>query len=247
MTLLPESPLDILLHGLIGVDYILHLSTPLSAPLSSATSPSSTQSSTRFAISREIEREERVASGLMWRVAELLRAAGLRVALSGNALGDDSNGRLVERENQARDWLHPKRVASLETPYRVVLQTPHEPTVVLSRCQAARRHDREEFGSQSSTRLKPWPRARLVCCSDELPFSALSLARFAHAERIPLWLVSSGTISTDEQTRVALDELRSLSAIAPLAENGDVEELAAQLRVNLRLLEDGLPGRIGAE
>ena len=182
----------------------------------------------------------------MWRIAQALSQTNARVGLSGNPVGDDSNGRLVERENQGRNWLHLKRIALLETPYRVVLQTPNNPTVVLSRCQAAQQHDREEFGGQSSTRLLIWPRAKLICCSDELPFSALALARFAHAERIPLWLVLTNN-STDDQTRAVIDELRSLAAIVITSESGNAEDLAAQLGASLRGTKDSLSGQIGAE
>jgi hypothetical protein len=239
MTFIPQPPIDILLHGLVGVDYILHLSAPLA--------PIADKSSTRFAVQHEIEREERTAGGLMWRVAQALSEANLRVALSGNPFGDDSNGRLVERENQERGWLFSQRVESWETPYWVVLQTPDAPTVVLSRCQAARQHDREEFGDQSSTRFPVWPRARLICCSDELPFSALVLARFARAERIPLHFVSTTNVSTDEQTRAAVEELHSLATNVVALQSDNAKDLATQLRASLRLVEDGSGDRIGAQ
>lgn len=249
MTSFSAPSLDILLHGLVGVDYILHLSASLPASVA--------PSSTRFAVQHDavqqhamqhdIEREERIAGGLMWRVAQSLSQVGVRIALSGNALGDDSNGRLVEHENQERGWLRSKRVAALETPYWVLLKTPDAPTVVLSRCQAARRHDREEFGEQSSTRLSDWPRLRLIGCSDELPFSALALARFARAERVPLHLVSTGNVPTDESSQAALDELHSLAANVVVLQSGDAREMATQLLASLRLLEDGFPGHPKAE
>lgn len=239
MTFSPAPPLDILLHGLVGVDYILHLSAPLS--------PSIAESSTRFGARHEIEREERIAGSLMWRVAQSLFDAKVRVALSGNLLGDDSNGRLVERENQGRDWLLSKRASSVETPYRVLLQTPDAPTVVLSRCQAALQHDHKEFAEESSTRYATWPRAKLICCSDELPFSTLSLARFAQTERIPLYVVSTGNVSIDEQARAATKELHSLAASVVALQSGDVRELAAQLCVALRLLEHDSDDRTEAE
>lgn len=188
--------LDFYLHGIIGVDYVLHLSTTLAA------------SSTRF----NIEREERTAGGLMWRTAQKMACdTKYRIALSGNAVGEDSNGRLVARESESQKFAWQKNIAPLETPYWVILKSVDAPPTVLARQQAAQQNDREQFLDAARIPPKSWPRAKMICCSDELPFSALWLARQAKIDNVPFYLARSGDAPDDIEAQKALEEVARLS------------------------------------
>ncbi len=190
------EPFDFLLHGLLGVDYVLHLDVN---PTSSARC--------------EIESEERKSGGLMWHIAhELAQDTKSRVVLSSNAIGNDSNGRLVLREIEARKtaffWIEKK--AEIETPYRVVLRSDQIAPIVLTRYQAAEIFDCEKFPI-SSTLSDNWPRAKIVCATDELPFSALHLARWAQRENLPFYLGRTSNEPHDEFRRAALQAAAALA------------------------------------
>ena len=194
-----ETLFDVLLHGIIGVDYVLRTRETSAAP---------SESSTRFVI----EREERTAGGLMWRVAQILQAAQGRVALLGNVLGDDSNGRLVARQNQKAQFLYgaaSQNLTSFETPYRVVLQTCGEKPAFLTRYQAAQEDD---FARRKSLdEIAQYPRAQKICVSDELPLTALHLARWAKTQRIPIVLACTGLLPFNDDAHSAVKELRELA------------------------------------
>ncbi len=223
-----ETPFDVLLHGIIGVDYVLHLDAALNQA----------HSSTRFAI----EREERTTGGLMWRVAQLLQSAQQRVALLGNPIGDDSNGLLILRENQNVPLLYapvktPSTSTAFETPYRVVLPTHGERPIFLERYQAAQKDDfQQRFAAVS------YPRAIKICASDELPFAALHLARWARAEQIPFYFVCTNQTPFNEDARLAVEQLRAMATavfafektnheMAELWHDGRALEIARELLV----------------
>ncbi|HEX8550407.1 MAG TPA: hypothetical protein VF681_02510 [Abditibacteriaceae bacterium] len=111
------SPYDVLICGLLGVEYALWLDA---APRGGTTCA--------------IERETREAGGIALLTALELAGRGARVALTGNAIGDDSNGRVVLRAlEQPNLSCFAPCVASVETPYWVSLQTPNAKPSILSR------------------------------------------------------------------------------------------------------------------
>lgn len=158
---------DILLHGSIGVDYILELDgSPLPGEL------------------RAIEGEVRQAGGEAVICARLLAAWGARIALFGNPIGDDSNGRAVQRDLETIPnlQLFAPLLAGYETPYRVILRSAHAAPALLARAsengdEALRRNGQEPVAL---------PTARLAVAGAGQSLRALEFARACGSTGIKL-------------------------------------------------------------
>ena len=147
---------DILVHGFCGVDYLMQLDGI--APPGAV---------------RVIEREVRRAGGEAVNCARALALWGARVALLGNPIGDDANGKFLRRELEDIENLtllcEPRE--NFETPYSVVMTAPFAARAILVRHQNADAWDTE---SDASTRVAQMPSARLATC--DFHFSARSYA-----------------------------------------------------------------------
>ena len=99
-----NSTFDVLLFGLVGVEYALHLDAPA-----------------QVGTTRRIESETREAGGLALLTAIELSKRGARVALCGNPIGEDSNGRLVTQTLQTHGIEFLSSRNGTETPYWVKL------------------------------------------------------------------------------------------------------------------------------
>lgn len=154
-----RAEFDILVCGAVYIDYLLLLDH---AP--------------KAARSSRIAREVRRAGGFGWNCAAALATWGAKVALVGNAIGEDSNGRAITRELKALPNL------SLLSPIREV-ETPY---VVISRAQSSRFRQRLERGE---TRIEPiaLPKARYVVLDTERDKRRLDLetASYLKRHRVP--------------------------------------------------------------
>lgn len=159
---MPDASFDILVHGAIGADYLLQLDELAHA-----------------GEVRNIESELRIAGGEAVNCARALATWGARVALCGNPLGDDANGRFVIKELAQVDnlTLLAPVIEGFETPYSVMmcasqLHKSRQSRAVLMRNSSARGFD----ASQQSTEEK-WPTAQLATCHGSSLSSAYRFGR----------------------------------------------------------------------
>lgn len=164
---------DVLVHGMIGADYLLQLDgIPPAGEV------------------RVIEREVRGVGGEAANCALALAMWGARVCLTGNPLGDDSNGRLAAGQLAAQSnlTLHLPRLQDqdqdYETPYSVVLAAWRAPRVVLVRHQAAQRYDQN---SGADAPAGAWPASRLATCDGNLVSATYRMARRLKERGTPLF------------------------------------------------------------
>jgi sugar/nucleoside kinase (ribokinase family) len=188
---------DVLVHGLIGVAYWLQLDR--------APHPGQVLA---------IEREWRGLGGAGANCAVALAAWGARVCLTGNPLGDDSNGRLVARELRACPdlTLQTPLLAGFETPYAVILAAEQAPRTLLVRHQAAINHDRQsENYPDASAGDESWPAARVATFDGHLPASAQRLARHLRRRDTPLF-----ALETSLDASVLAESAASMASVVVL-------------------------------
>jgi ribokinase len=173
-----EANFDILVHGAIGVDYLLQLD---GAPAAGET--------------RTIEREVRTLGGGAANCALTLATWGAHVCLCGKPPGNDGNGRFVAAQLAAVPnlTLHTSTRDDTETPYRVVLAAPDQASAILLRHSSG-----AENGEAAGDSTKPagapgeeWPHARLAACDGNSTARTYQVARQMHLRGVPLFARAS--------------------------------------------------------
>jgi sulfofructose kinase len=162
-------PYDVLVHGLIGIDYLLGLdSIPTPGEVSA------------------IENEARLAGGEAVNCALMLAKWGARVALCGNPYGSDSNGRALLKAMTEVPGLTllASHVPEMETPYSVVLSAWNGPRTVLTRHEGAMEWERAWEAKAVMPDL--WPGARLATCDGHWLSPTYQLAQMLKERSVPL-------------------------------------------------------------
>lgn len=224
-----ETDFDVWVHGAIGVEYLLQLDgVPASGQV------------------RHIQREIRRVGGEAVHCALALANWGASVCLTGTPQGNDGNGRFVAKELAAvtnltlRAPFHDE----YETPYCVVLGSPHKPHSLLVRNEISN-HDRAESDRQAdaSTReLAGAPATHLATCDSSGATRTYPLLLNMRERGIPLF-------ARDVQEPIAfLAEVVLLSSTAyPSADEQEMMSVAYELAhrwKNTVVIERGAQGCI---